>query len=91
MVTFDFFSFRVQDVEALGSSTMSGATGPLGDSYIGLVSPFQVYEIPLGTEGKLRKCTPRDLGNVSHLTSGEDSSGMTLAKTGIGSPVAGGI
>ena len=91
MVTFDFFSFRVQDVEALGSSTMSGATGPLGDSYIGLVSPFQVYEIPLGPEGMSRKCTPRDLGNVSHLTSGEDSSGMTLAKTGIGSPVAGGI
>ena len=52
MVTFDFFSFRVQDVEALGSSTMSGATGPLGDSYIGLVSPFQVYEIPLGPEGR---------------------------------------
>ena len=90
MVTFDFFSFRVQDVEALGSSTMPGATGPLGDSYIGLVSPFQVHEIPLGPEGKSRKCTPRELGIASLLASGEDSSDLTLAKAGIESPAAGG-
>ena len=48
MVTFDFFSFCVQGVEALGSSTMPGATGPLGHSYFGLDSPFQGYEIPSG-------------------------------------------
>ena len=90
MLTFDFFSFRVQGVEALDSSTMPGATGPSGDSYIGLVSPFQVYEIPLGPEGMSQKCTPRDLGIVSHLASGEDSSNLTLAKTGIESPAAGG-
>ena len=77
-------------MEALDSSTMSGATGPSGYSYFGLESPFQGYEMPLGTEGKSRKCTPRDLGIASHLATGEDSSGLTLAKAGIGSPVAGG-
>ena len=90
MVTFDFFSFCVQDAEALDSSTMPGATGPLGHSYFGLDSPFQGYEIPSGTEGKSRKCTPRDLGIASHLATGEGSSGLALAKGDIGSPVAGG-
>ena len=77
-------------MEALDSSAMPGATGPSGGSYIGLVSPFQVYEIPLGPEGKSRKCTPRELGIASLLASVEDSSGSTLAKTGIESPAAGG-
>ena len=90
MVTFDFFSFCVQGVEALGSSTMPGATEPFGDSYFGLDSPFQGYETPAGTEGKSRQCTPRDLGIASHLATGEGSSGLALAKADIGSPVAGG-
>ena len=77
-------------MEALDPSTMPGATGPVGHSYFGLDSPFQGYETPAGTEGKSRQCTPRDLGIVSHLATGEGSSGLTLAKADIGSPVAGG-
>ena len=50
MVTFDFFSFCVQDVEALDPSIMPGATGPVGHSYFGLDSPFQGYETPAGTD-----------------------------------------
>ena len=77
-------------MEALDDSIMPGATGPVGHSYFGLDSPFQGYETPAGTEGKSRQCTPRDLGIVSHLATGEGSSGLTLAKADIGSPVAGG-
>lgn len=77
-------------MEALGSSTTPGATEPFGDSYFGLDSPFQGYEIPPGTEGKSRKCTPRGLDIASLSASGEDSSFLTLAKAGTGSPVAGG-
>ena len=89
MVTFDFFSFCVQDVAALGPITMPGATEPLGDSYFGLESPFQGYEIPSGMEGRLRKRTPRGSGNVSLTAPGEGSSFLTLARAGFGGPVAG--